>query len=108
MKEKCKGCGFPKYKNSIGIIWISPDGYCSVCNHLLKERQRDIVGMDRFVKTKKIYEPKQYLHLGHRGNKLTNRSALREEIEKKHKAMVIPSEYRKALNKNVKKIDHFL
>ena len=104
---KCKGCGFPKYGSSVGIIWLSDDGYCSVCNALLKDRKREITGMDKFIETKILYSPETYDYLDRRGRKLTNRGILHNKISSKNRAMNIPAAYKKALNKGIKKIEEF-
>lgn len=104
---KCIGCGFPKYGSCVGIIWLSTDGYCSVCNHIMRDRERKIVGMDKFVKTNILYSPKEYIHLNYDGRKLTNRNVLLHKIRMENKMMNVPSEYRKALNKGKKKITDF-
>ena len=108
MKPKCKGCGFPKYGSSVGIIWLSIDGYCSVCNHYLKNRERKIIGMDNFIKTTIIYTPKGYPYLNDEGGKMTNKRKLLEEIRSKNKMMNVPSEYRKAKNKGKKILEDFI
>ena len=105
---KCKNCGFPKYGSSRGIIWLSKEGYCSVCNHYLKDRIRPKSGMDNFIKTIKTYEPKTYPHLNRQGGKVTNKSILHDKISKKGKAMTIPVRYKKALEKGIKKMEDWL
>ena len=106
-KKKCKGCRFPKYGSSVGIIWLSSDGYCSVCNVRMRDRERKIIGMDKFVETKITYTPEDYPHLNNDGYKLTNRNVLLHKIRMKNRMMNVPSEYKKALNKGVKKITDF-
>ena len=104
---KCKGCGFPKHGSSVGIIWLSHDGYCSVCNHLLRSREREIIGMDKFVTTT-IVKKGTYDHLDSQGVKLTNRRVLHNKILFKNSSMNTPSAYQKALNKGVTKIEEWL
>lgn len=104
---KCKGCGFPKEGSRVGVIWLSNDGYCSVCNVIMRDRERKIIGMDKFVKTTIIKEGKN-LHLDSRGAKLTLKRILHNKIASKNKAMNIPSEYKKALNKGKKTLEAFL
>ena len=103
---KCIKCGFPKHGSSRGIIWLSKDGYCSVCNAHFKERNRPIDGMDKFVKTSIVKEGEN-LHLDTQGRKLTNARVLNNKITMSNKSMNIPMALRKAKNKGKKKIDDF-
>ena len=107
---KCKGCGSPKFMKSIGIIWLSKDGYCSVCNHKFKDRTRNIIGMDKFVKTEKIKES-NYNHLTHTGGKITDNYILKQKCYNEAKSGGIIAagyRYRQLKDKGKKKLEDFI
>lgn len=81
--KTCKNCGTPRITSYYGIIWISEDGYCSVCNHKLKSRIRKKTGMDHFIKTLLIKEADNK-HLDYRGreNRVRTRKKELETIKK--------------------------
>ena len=49
MMKECIKCGI-KENQPKGVIWISEDGFCSVCNHKFKDRKRKVIGIDTFLK----------------------------------------------------------
>ena len=51
-------------------IWLSPDGYCSVCNAKFKDRKRNQPAMLNWVKPIKTHNGK-YNHLNKWGEKMT-------------------------------------
>lgn len=104
--EKCVKCGFPKHGLRGGAIWLSKDGYCSVCNHQFKDRKRKIDGMDKFITTKTIKES-NYNHLNRHGRKFSNANALYERTMKT-KQSNSGLEWKKVKEKGIKKLDDFL
>jgi len=104
---KCVKCGFPKYNNSIGVIWLSEDGYCSVCNNQFKDRKKLIGGMDNFVKTTIVKEG-TYNHLDKWGRKISKANLDRLKVLKYSNPSTIHINYVEFKEKSIRKIDEYL
>ena len=98
---KCKGCNIDQDKNPYkSRLFFTPDGYCTNCNHKYRDRIRTrSSGMDNFVKTIKIKEGK-YNHIDSTGRKITPSRIMSLKNPN-------PSDYRKAKNKGITKLDQF-
>lgn len=105
-KDKCLNCGIPKITPHYGNIWLSKDGYCSVCNYELKDRIREKIGMDKFIKTK-IVKKGNYNHLNRHGGKLSNANVLYEKTMKS-KQSNSSLEWKEIQEKNIKRIEDFI
>ena len=100
-KNKCIKCGISQVEHQ--QIFLTIDGYCTVCNHKYKDRPR----------TKSIFEFKtikkgSYNHLNRHGRARTKDSDMHEKISSKNRAMVIPLLYTNYKKKQNKKIDTYL
>jgi len=92
----CRGCQTPKESRQYGKIWLSNDGYCSVCNVKYKDRPR-IKPIFNFIMVKEG----NYNHLDNTGRKLTE-SRIISYLNPN------PSDYRKIKNKNKRNITEWL
>ena len=73
-KDKCVKCGELKDNKKYGEIWLSEDGYCSVCNVEYKDRER----ISPFFNFK--YDiSKGYVHYNSQGEKRTNKNIVNRE-----------------------------
>lgn len=100
--NNCKGCNTPQESRFYGTIWLSTDGYCSVCNVKYKDRPR-IKSIFEF--TLKDVENK---HLDSQGRKLTKDRKLLNSIYKKERAINAGVIYNNIKNKRKRKITEFL
>jgi len=51
--KKCKGCGYPERTASGAKIWMSDDGYCSVCYF---KKHRKEMGLKKRTRNKRIWD----------------------------------------------------
>lgn len=51
--KRCKGCGFPQIDWDGKKIWLSEDGYCSVCNFKIHREDKNLKKRTRM---KRIWE----------------------------------------------------
>lgn len=81
--DECVECKTPRVSTRYGEIWLSNDGYCSVCNVKYRDRPR----MKPIFEFKTIKEG-EYNHLNMHGKGHTNNSFLRDNIKMKTKSTV--------------------
>ena len=99
--KSCKICG----KKQIGKeqIFLTDDGYCSVCNHKFRDRAR-IKPFFQFEYDKST----EYKHLNTQGRKLNKDNIKCHEIRSKNSAMASVAIYQKYLRNKNKKMDEWL
>jgi hypothetical protein len=102
--KKCVKCGVPKESKAYGVIWLSNDGYCSVCNAIYKDRPR-IKPIFAFS----LKEGLTYENRDSRGGRITTRNQkIRADMKNKHRLMLKKYFIHKELKKGVKKLDKWL
>jgi len=104
--KECVKCKTPKNSKWYGIIFLTNDGYCSVCNAKYKDRVR-ITPFFKFKLKKDI----EYPHLSkYRSKKLSKREKEYIEFRKNHHGplTLVNYQFNQFREKQNKKIDQYL